>query len=371
MKFARLSLILACLILQSACQVIGALALSKQSVSNRSSQQRTPTEKANGGPEHDAYFREVRKQWANNNYEWLEAEAKRLRESKERLPGGYWKVRVLYQSLEGVVDAQSSDEAWKKHIARVENWITQHPTSVMPRIILAEVWRSYAWKARGTGLAKTVKPENWAPFNERLERTKEILAEAATLNETCPEWYLTALLAARGQAGDREAFEKLYVQSVALEPNYYYLYQAKAGYLLPQWYGEPGEWERFAEAEANRIGGDQGDIILFNIYTLMMSHNDNLSFMETRQVIAPRLLAGFRAIDKLYGSSPQRLNEACLISFFANDNKAPAELMKRIGNDYDLTVWKDESVFNIFRQEALMRSGELPRYRRSTGDPKH
>lgn len=371
MKFARLSLILACLILQSACHMKGGLALSKQSVSNSSSQQRTPTQKANGGPVKDAYFSEVRKQWANNNYEWLEAEAKRLRESKERLPGGYWKIHVLYQSIEGVADAQSSDEAWKKHIARVENWITQHPTSAMPRIILAEVWRSYASKARGTGFAREVKAENWALFNERLERTKEILAEAATVEERCPEWYLTALMAARGQAGNREAFEKLYIDSVALEPNYYYLYQAKAGYLLPQWYGEPGEWERFAEAEANRIGGEQGDIILFNIYALMMSHNkNNMTFMETRQAIAPRLLAGFRAIDKLYGSSPQRLNEACLISFFANDNKTPAELMKRIGNDYDLAVWKDESVFNIFRQEALMRTGELPRYRHSTGDPK-
>ena len=44
--------------------------------------------------------------------------------------------------------------------------------------------------------------------------------------------------------------------------------------------------------------------------------------------------------------------------------------MKRIGNAYDLDVWKDESVFNIFRQEALMRSGELPRYRKTGSSPR-
>ena len=113
-----------------------------------------------------------------------------------------------------------------------------------------------------------------------------------------------------------------------------------------------------------RVGSEQGDIILFTVYTNLMS-SSNLDFMNTRQAIAPRLLAGFRAIDKLYGSSPQRLNEACLISFFAGDNEIPAELMKRIGNDYDLTVWKDDSNFNIFRQEALMRVGKLPRYGQS------
>ena len=79
------------------------------------------------------------------------------------------------------------------------------------------------------------------------------------------------------------------------------------------------------------------------------------------------MLAGFRATEKLYGSSPQRLNQACVISFFLNDNKVPAELMKRIGKDYDLSVWQDESVFNLFRQEALMRSGELPRYGQADG----
>lgn len=88
------------------------------------------------------------------------------------------------------------------------------------------------------------------------------------------------------------------------------------------------------------------------------------------KISGPRLLAGFRAIDKLYGSSPQRLNEGCLISFFVADNKTPAELMKRIGNAYDLDVWKDESVFNLFRQEALMRSGELPRHRKTGSSPR-
>jgi len=370
MKIARLSLIPALLILQGACQFqIGALPRTTQKAPKSVDQVTTPITNANVGPAYNAYVDEVRKHWANNNYKWLEGEAKRLGESKDRLPGGYWKLRVLYQSIEGVVDREPFDDAWQEHFARVETWMKEHPDAAMPRIILADLWRSYAWKARGTGYANTVKPENWKIFDERLEKTTEILGEAADLEEKSPEWYLTALLAARGHGEDREAYEKLFEQSILIEPTYYYLYQAKAGHLLPQWYGERGEWERFAENASNNVGSEQGDIILFTVYTNQMS-NGNLDFMNTRQAIAPRLLAGFRAIDKLYGSSPQRLNEACLISFFAGDNEIPAELMKRIGNDYDLTVWKDVSNFNIFRQEALMRVGKLPRYRQSVGAQK-
>jgi len=370
MKVVRLSLIPAFLILQTACHFqIGAVPRINQKAPKSVNQVTTPITQANVGPEYNAYVNEVRKHWANNNYEWLEGEARRLGESKDRLPGGYWKLRVLYQSIEGLVDRVASDDIWQKHIANVETWIKEHPAAAMPRIILADLWRSYAWKARGTGYANTVEPEGWKTFDQRLDKTIEILGEAANLEGESPEWYLTALLAARGRGHDREAFEKLFEQSIRLEPTYYYLYQAKAGYLLPQWYGERGEWERFAEEASNRVGGEQGDIILFTVYTFQMS-NSSSDFMNTRQAIAPRLLAGFRAIDKLYGSSPQRLNEACLISFFAGDNEIPAELMKRIGNNYDLTVWKDDSNFNIFRQEALMRVGKLPRYGQSDGAQK-
>ena len=361
MRFLRLSLISALLILQCTCQLkrIGALPRNTESVSQRSSAE------PNVGRDYDEYESEVAKQWAVNNYDWLEAEDKKLNASKARLPGGYWKLRVLYRTVETAVDTQASDVTWQQHIARLETWKQQHPTALMPHVILADVWRSYAWKVRGQGYASTVKREAWPLFDKRIASSNENLTASSNFAEKSPEWYLAALLTARSQRLDRDEFEKLFEEGINLEPTYYYLYQAKAGYLLPQWYGNDGEWERFAEAAANRVGGEQGDIILFMVFTDVMARS-GIDFMDTHKLIAPRLLAGFRAIDKIYGASPQRLNEACWISFFTNDNKAPAELVKRIGNEPDLSVWRDKSNFNIFRQEALMRSGEMPRYQQPT-----
>src|SRR6185369_1725964 len=209
MKFVQLSLILVLLVMQPACQFkIGARPQSKQRPPSQSSQPATSRPDRMAGPAYEAYSKEVAKQWANNNYEWLESEAKRLRETKERLPGGYWKLRVLYRTVETIVSAESPDQSWQEHIARVENWVKQRPTSIMPRIVLAEVWRTYAWKVRGTGYVNSVASENWKPFNERLDKANEVLAEAANLGEQCPEWYMAALLAARGRNGDRATFEQ-------------------------------------------------------------------------------------------------------------------------------------------------------------------
>jgi len=366
MKFARLSLIPVLLILQSGCQLIGAIPRPNQSVANKSSKQTKLRKPPNAGPAYAAYFNEARQQWEHNNYAWLEAEANRVLIAKERLPGGYWKLRVLHRAIEGVVTEESSDNAWREHIGRLETWTQQRPASLMARVLLATAWTDYGWKARGHGYSSTVNREDWVLFDERLQKANNILSDAHALEEKSPEWYLAAQIAALGQDGDRAAYEALYEEGVALEPTYFHLHAAKAGFLLPQWYGEPGEWERFAEQAANRVGGEQGDIILFSIYAAMVAR-DNLEFMNKHQAIAPRLIAGFRAIDRLYGSSPETLNEACLMSFTTSDDKIPAELMKRIGSDYDLSVWRDDSTFNIFRQEALKRSGEEPRYRRATG----
>src|SRR5688572_32347292 len=119
MKLARLSVIPVLLLSQCACQFqAGASAPSTQPASINSSQQKTSATRMQG-PEYEAYEQEVRKQWANNNYEWLENEAAKFIASKERLPGGYWKLRVLYRSIEDVVDNKSSDASWQEHIARV------------------------------------------------------------------------------------------------------------------------------------------------------------------------------------------------------------------------------------------------------------
>jgi len=61
-------------------------------------------------------------------------------------------------------------------------------------------------------------------------------------------------------------------------------------------------------------------------------------------------MAGFRAIDELYGSSAHRLNEACLFSFFAEDPKATVELIDRIGKDVDPEVWRIPGNFETLRE---------------------
>ena len=55
---------------------------------------------------------------------------------------------------------------------------------------------------------------------------------------------------ALGQGWRRNEYDALYKKAVEGEATYYEFYFRKAYYLLPRWYGKPGEWERFAEEAA-------------------------------------------------------------------------------------------------------------------------
>jgi len=303
----------------------------------------------------DDYQRDIRQRLAASDFAWIDQEASRVRQSKERLPGGYWKLRKLYGVLEHPSDEVVTDGAWEDLINKLSEWSRQRPQSVTAKVALATAWQEYAWKARGGGYADGVSRAAWQTFFERLERSATVLKEAAALKERCPYWYVTAIWVGIGQQWERKDLDRMFAAGVELEPAFYYLYQAKASYLLPQWGGAEGEWEQFADESALRLGGHQGDIVFFAIYSQVLSLN-GMTFMNSHQQAVPKLIAGFRSIEKLYGSAPHRLNEACFFAFLGNDLATTNELFDRIGDDYDESVWRSKQTFDIMRSGARERA---------------
>jgi hypothetical protein len=313
--------------------------------------------------------RDIREQFKRQQFGVIDRQARKARTNRERMPGGYWKLNAIYTAVsdpEGEV--QATDGQWEDHIAELRAWVRAQPKSITARVALANSLIDYAWKARGTGFSGTVTEIGWKLFSKRLAEAERVLTEAGALREKCPHWYLLMLQLAQIQ-GSAEQFEALFRQAVEMEPTYYYFYRVKATTLLPRWHGQPGDWEKFADVSAQEVGGYEGDIIFFLIYTHMSSYHD-LTFMNEHHQAWPRLLAGFRGMEKLYGLSPQRLNEACLFAISLGDTQTAKELFDRIGNQYDLSVWHSIQTFEMFRESAQSRHTEpKPSVRTTTKDP--
>jgi hypothetical protein len=275
----------------------------------------------------------------------LDALADRLRSQKLRFKGGAWQLNTFYKTTGSAGDLTATDAAWRSHIAKLERWIKDSPTSPTPRVALAHAYVRFAWKARGTGFANTVTPEGWALFRQREQSARTVLEDAAKVGATDPQWYREMQAVATAQGWDRAQVDALAAQALASQPGYYYFATAHAYYLLPKWHGKPGESERWAEQVANQAGGEEGDATYF-----MMAADLNCCRSTQAPALSwPRVRQGFSAIDRLYGSTNRQRNVLAYLALRAGDAQAAQEAFAQIGDDWDEHVWRTKALFDASR----------------------
>jgi hypothetical protein len=116
-----------------------------------------------------------------------DAEAHAFRAELER---GEW--QRLHEFLEATRDADArffyvdtlSDVTGRP--GWMDEWCAARPASAVPLLFRASHGRHWAWQARGSGLARTVKEDSWPLFHERLVAADRDLARAAELDPEDP-----------------------------------------------------------------------------------------------------------------------------------------------------------------------------------------
>ena len=276
----------------------------------------------------------------------LDCLADQARSGKERLPGGLWKVHLLYQGLPQPVPSSmhATEEDWTNLLQHLQRWTKASPESVTARVALALAYLHYAYNARGTGYANTVSESGWKLYKERIGEARRILEEASTLPVKCPEWYVAMQMVSVYQGWSETEARALFEEANKFEPEYYTYARDLAYYLLPKWNGKPGDTEEFAREIADRIGGDKGDILYFQIaaanYVVCGCDGDPQLSMD-------RIKRGFEASERLYGVSMQNLNRmAYLASHYGPGDYIYANKMFiRIGDEWDPETWGNEDYF--------------------------
>jgi len=281
----------------------------------------------------------------------LDCLADHARSGKERLPGGLWKIHLLYQGLRYPVlyPVHATQEDWTGLLQRLQRWIKARPESITARVALALAYVGYAHDARGTGYANTVSESGWKLFGERTAEAQRILKEASKLASKCPEWYVAMQMVSVNQGWPVNEARALFEEANKFEPEYYTYARDLAYYLLPKWSGEPGDTEKFLQEAADRVGGDKGDILYFQVaaadYVICgCDSNPELSW--------DRIKRGFEASEKRYGVSMLNLNRiAYLASYFGERDPIYADkILKRIGDQWDVETWGRQEDFEKIKQ---------------------
>jgi hypothetical protein len=147
------------------------------------------------------------------------------------------------------------------------------------------------------------------------------------------------------QKWDRAKVEALADRAVAYSPEYFYVAVAETNYLLPKWYGGAGDAERYADAVADKVGGEEGDSVYFRIAAAMNCCKQT----QAPALSWPRVQRGFAATEQLYGSTNHQRNVMAYLALRAGDAATAQQFFARIGNDWSQSVWKTKALYDASR----------------------
>ncbi len=283
----------------------------------------------------------LKKDWQN-----LESRVESIRSQKTRFENGSWKLRSFYSAF-GEYEKIGDEKTYSDLISRLEIWAANKPASIAPKLALAEAYHGYAWLARGAGYASEVTQQGEKLMEERIKIGFKWLREAKKLQDTekDPAFYSIVLHSFLGANVNRAVYESVFNAGVTNAPDFSAQYEYKAYYLLPRWYGQDGEWEKFAREISQRKDIPDSDEIFARIalyirdigYFYQEFSNDDQPWEE--------LKSSFHAIEAKYPGSLEIKSVLCLMSAKFYDYKEARAQMKLLDGKIDLSVWKSKENF--------------------------
>jgi hypothetical protein len=291
-----------------------------------------------------------------HKYAELDKLAESIRSAHIHYPDGRNKLELFYDGLE--IPKAASEADWNNYFTDLKEWMKQSPESITAPAALVSAWTSYAWKARGGGYSDSVKEHQWQDFSARLKQGHQILDQAKAMNSVCPHLYVGGQTVALGESWERPEYDKLYTEAITKFPDYYENYFRKTYYLQPRWDGGATEWADFAEKEADKVGGVNGD----KLYALLTWYVDHLHFYHNLFTDFPnlkwaRVQKGMEAIIKEYPNNNYVLNEYCLLAYQASKKVLAKKLITQIGNNVDVSIWTKKANFLQAKSEILSNPG--------------
>jgi hypothetical protein len=287
--------------------------------------------------------KEARNLLLANRFEEIERRAAQYRHTKAMYADGFWKLGSWYRGL-GLVPRSSPDAQWTARIKKLQAWIKQKPKSITAHIALARAYHDGAYRARGGGWADSVSDAQWKLMYARLDQAAAVLEKVKSQRAQCPGWYAAALRIAKLQNWDRADFTALANEGLRYFPQYHDFHYSMAEYLLPRWFGLPGDWEKYAENAAKRVRGEASDILYARIvYSLQLSLSD--VFGESN-ISWDRAKRGYAALLKHYPCAIGIANGYAQLAAHAKDRELTKTVLEKyVKNRMDPEIWASEQDF--------------------------
>ena len=152
----------------------------------------------------------------------------------DRMADGRWKLAIFQIAMQYEF---SNSHAWDTSYQLVRRWREKSPESRAAALTEALYWFDYAWSARGHGYARSVTPEGWKLFRERLQKAEAVLLESKPYASSSPLWGRIYIDVGNGLVWPKERLFEEFNEEIKKERDFNPIYSSMVVFLVPKWGG--------------------------------------------------------------------------------------------------------------------------------------
>lgn len=295
------------------------------------------------------FTKTVREALQAKDWNKLEQFGKAADNDKEYSYKGYNSWSTFISEME----ACSND--YEGRLKVVGQWMAAKPQSAIAPAVYGQLMACYAWQARGSGWSDSVSAEGWRLFGQRLATARKVLETSHSKGiKRTKGWYEAMQTIALGQSWERKEYDLLFADATTDYPKHSPFYFHKAYWLLPRWHGDEGEWLAFISKTADKIGGDEGDLL----YARSMWYIGGIGEEEIAQSSMPRIISGFNALNRIFRARPDATiaskSAIAELALMKGDKKLARNLFDEMGNKVSMYVWSSKHTFVEEREKAYI-----------------
>ena len=228
----------------------------------------------------------------------------------------------------------------------------EKPDAIYPILAEAHFWIYYAWKARGSGYASTVKPEQWKLFRERLSKAEKILVDNKDRASVSPIWYQLMYVPIFHLKHSQEEKAQYYEEGFKSHKDFLRLYILRRNQLRPRW---GGSWEKVdsfirwsTEYTKDIEGMGMYARLYFGVYDNLRK-NENL--YDDTPATWEKLKAGLEDLVRIYPNSLFHKNIFALMACEASDQIAYHDIRSKISKS---VKWEWSEKYNVSLCDSLL-----------------
>ncbi|WP_254512780.1 WD40 repeat domain-containing protein [Anatilimnocola floriformis] len=279
------------------------------------------------------------------SFDDLSARFATARQEMKQLPIGEFELQELYNAA--IRTPFRDKKAVEERVPILQEWATTKPEDPTPLIILARLYTTWGWEARGNGFINTVTGDGYLQFKDRLGEGLKYALAAEKLQPQDPELYRALVDLGKGLSAERKHIDRYVETGRKICPNYFPLYESTVEYLLPRWHGAPGDCEAFAESICAAVGGDDGLEAYARI--AMTTNCYDRDMLYTSEYDPKKIAAGCEIMGKRFPLARAPISFAAVVAWMAQNHELARSYYPQLkGRKPEIRHWKTQWRFEQY-----------------------